>query len=201
MLAIIDYKVGNIQSIVNAFNHITDKIILTNDEKIIKDADHIVLPGVGAFGKSMDNLEKSNLIPLILDQIKIGKPLLGICLGMQMLLSESEEMGFYKGLNAVPGKVIRFQDGKDKIPQIGWNNIEFKKPALFKGIKEGSMFYFVHSYYTIPNDFENVAGITEYNGIKYCSAIEKDNVFATQFHPEKSGEAGLKILQNFLNIK
>ena len=201
MLAIIDYGVGNIQSVINAFEHITDEIVVTGDEKIIKDASHIVLPGVGAFGKCMENLENSGLIPLIFREIEKGKPIMGICLGMQLLLTQSEEMGFFKGLDIIKGNVVKFKDGVDKIPQIGWNNIHIKKPTLFENVPDKSMFYFVHSYYVKPENDKVVACETEYNGIKYCSAIEYENIFATQFHPEKSGDIGLNVLRNFLKVK
>ena len=200
MLAIIDYGVGNLQSVLNAFKVLTDNVIITSDKKIIEEAHQIVLPGVGAFGKGMENLKNKDFIPIINAQIQKGKPFLGICLGMQLLLSESEEMGHFKGLDLIKGEVLRFKDSGEKIPQIGWNNVYAKKQTLFWDVPEGSMFYFVHSYYANPIK-EAIGSTTFYNGIEYCSAIEYNNIFATQFHPEKSGKVGLKVLSNFLNIK
>ncbi|MBQ7257279.1 MAG: imidazole glycerol phosphate synthase subunit HisH [Abditibacteriota bacterium] len=200
MIAIINYGVGNLQSVLNAFKILTEDVIITSDKKIIENADRIVLPGVGAFGKGMNNLKKGDFIPLIYNQIEKGKPFLGICLGMQLCLSESEEMGHFKGLDLIKGNVVRFKEGGNKIPQIGWNNVYFNKDTLFKGVPENSMFYFVHSYYVQPSP-NAIAGTTFYNGINYCSAIEYNNIFATQFHPEKSGPVGLKVLENFINVK
>ncbi len=200
MLAIIDYGVGNLQSVLNAFKILSEDVLITSDKRVIEDADHIVLPGVGAFGKGMENLEKYGFIPLIYDQIKKGKPFMGICLGMQLLLTESEEMGHFKGLDIIKGEVLRFREVGEKIPQIGWNNVHFKKDTLFKGVKDGSMFYFVHSYYVKPLP-EAIGSTTFYAGIEYCSAIEYNNIFATQFHPEKSGPVGLKVIENFLKVK
>ena len=200
MTAIIDYGVGNLQSVLNAFKILTQDAIITSDIKTIENADHIVLPGVGAFGKGMNNLKERDFIPVIYNEIETGKPFLGICLGMQLLLSESEEMGHFKGLDLIKGEVVRFKERGEKIPQIGWNNVYFNKETLFKGVPENSMFYFVHSYYVKPIE-DAVAGTTFYNKITYCSAIEYNNIFATQFHPEKSGPVGLKVLQNFLNVK
>lgn len=200
MVAIVDYGVGNLQSVYNGFKHINDNVIVTNDKSKITDATHIVLPGVGAFKAGMDNLEKKGFIDLIYSEIKKGKPFLGICLGMQLLMSKSFEMGEYKGLNLIEGSVVRFQECGYKIPQIGWNNIKIKQDSLFENVKDESMFYFVHSYYVKPFDNNVIACETEYNNINYCSAIEKDNIFACQFHPEKSGVVGLEVLKNFCEL-
>lgn len=200
MIGIIDYGVGNLQSVYNGFKHVTDDIVVTSNKNIIEEASHIILPGVGAFGKAMENLEKGGFIDLIYKEINKGKPFMGICLGMQLLLSESEEMGNYKGLNLIPGKVLKFKECGYKIPQIGWNNIHIKQNTLYKNVPDKSMFYFVHSYYVKPNDNNVIGTETEYNNITYCSSIEKDNIFATQFHPEKSGKYGIEILKNFVSL-
>lgn len=197
MLGIIDYGAGNLQSVYNAFRHLTDNIVITDQKHILSDCDRIILPGVGAFGKAMENLCAKGFDDFIKNEIGKGKPFMGICLGMQLLLSQSTEKGSFGGLDIIKGKVLKFNENHGKIPQIGWNRVE-SKTDFFAGIPQNSWFYFVHSYYTQPTDRNVIAGETEYCGIKYCCAIEKDNIFATQFHPEKSGNTGLKLLENFL---
>jgi glutamine amidotransferase len=155
-----------------------------------------VLPGVGAFRDCMKNLDQMKLIEPILKSVRNGKPYLGICLGLQMLFTESEEFGVYKGLDVLKGKVVRFQVDL-KVPHMGWNTVRLlKKPPIFDGIKDESYFYFVHSYYVAPDDEGIIAGTTDY-GMTFTSMVWKDNIIATQFHPEKSQETGLKILKNF----
>jgi glutamine amidotransferase len=176
---------------------------VTSSPQAIRDAGALVLPGVGAFRDCIHSLEKLNLIDSIVQSVKSGKPFLGICLGLQVLFTESEEFGTTPGLNLIPGKVVRFaQDdapGADrlKIPHMGWNTITLRrKVPIFNGIEDGSFFYFVHSYYVVPEDTSVIATTTGY-GIEFTSSIQKDNIFACQFHPEKSQEVGLQLLKNF----
>lgn len=162
-------------------------------------ADKVVLPGVGAFGDCMDNLKKYGLIDAVVDFVKSGKPFLGICLGLQLLFTYSEEFGPVEGLNLVKGKVVRFPKGL-KVPHMGWNQVEMvRENPLLKGIKDGDFFYFVHSYYVVPENEEVVSTFTDYS-IKFVSMINKDNIFACQFHPEKSQKVGLKVLDNFAKL-
>lgn len=161
-------------------------------------AEKIVLPGVGAFGKGMDALRRTGFADAIAEHADKGRDLLGICLGMQLLLTQSEEMGLHRGLNLLAGHVRKFDSAKDKVPQIGWNSLEriSRHAALFKGVDEGEYFYFVHSYYCDVAE-GCVAAEAVYAGATFAAGIEKNNIFAVQFHPEKSGESGLKILKNF----
>lgn len=208
MIAIIDYGMGNLRSVAKALELLGYETEVTRDAKRIISADRVILPGVGAFGAAMENLEKFELIDVIKGVVSSGKPFMGICLGMQLLLDESEEQGDYKGLGIIPGKVVKFFQKSDinpqtaalKIPHMGWNSIQIKKsaPAL-RDISDNSMVYFVHSYYVVPDS--DVVAITTEHGIPFCAAIWKDNVFATQFHPEKSGNVGLKMLKNFAEAK
>jgi glutamine amidotransferase len=206
MIAIIDYGMGNLRSVQKGFEKVGSKAIITTDPQVVLQADRIVLPGVGAFRDCMHNLEQGGFIEPILKVIAEGRPFLGICVGMQLLLSDSEEFGFYRGLNVIPGHVLRFPKkmlaaGEQlKVPQMGWNQITFmRRPPLFEGVDHGSNFYFVHSYYVKPDDSSVISTTTDY-GIEFCSSIWKDNVVATQFHPEKSQAVGLKILKNFAQM-
>ncbi len=198
MITIIDYEMGNLRSVEKSFEHLGFEASISRDPKKILEADKIVLPGVGAFKDCMENLNRFDLVEPIIQSIKSGKPFLGICLGMQLLFTESEEFGNHQGLNIIPGKVVRFPEKKDlKIPQIGWNQIRKKKEiSLLKEIPDESYVYFVHSYYVIPEDSNVIATTTDY-GIEFTSSIYKENIFATQFHPEKSQTVGLKILEAF----
>lgn len=204
MIAIVDYGMGNIRSVEKGFLKVGADVRITADPKVIADAKGIVLPGVGAFKDCMANLDKMSLIDVILGEIKKGKPFLGICLGLQLLFTESEEFGACRGLDLFPGKVTRFNFnslGADKeqlkIPHMGWNTARIgRRPPIFAEIPDNSYFYFVHSFYVVPDDKGIIATTTDY-GIDFCSMIWKDNVFATQFHPEKSQETGLKILKGF----
>ena len=207
MIAIIDYGMGNLRSVQKGFEKIGSEAIVTDDPKVVLRADRVVLPGVGAFRDCMHNLEQGGFVEPILKVIGEGRPFLGICVGMQLLFSDSVEFGLYSGLNVIPGHVLRFPDGmavageKLKVPQMGWNQLRFKRrPAAFEGIDDGSNVYFVHSYYVKPDDSGVIATTTDY-GIKFCSSVWKDNVFATQFHPEKSQAIGLRILKNFAELK
>jgi glutamine amidotransferase len=196
MIAIIDYGMGNLRSVEKGFLKVGVDAKVVTDPRSVNDAEAIVLPGVGAFRDCMKNLDQMKLIEPILKSVRNGKPYLGICLGLQMLFTESEEFGVYKGLDVLKGKVVRFQVDL-KVPHMGWNTVKLlKKPPIFDDIKDESYFYFVHSYYVAPDDQGIIAGTTDY-GITFTSMVRKDNIIATQFHPEKSRETGLKILKNF----
>jgi len=196
MIALIDYGMGNLGSVHKALLRVGCRAEITDDPDQISRAEAVVLPGVGAFDDCVKNLVDRGLDVAVKDSVNDGKPFLGICLGLQMLFDSSEEGGKYPGLGIVPGKVVRFTHDL-KIPQIGWNQISIRKPAPhFAGVADGSWVYFVHSYYVVPEDDSVVATVTNY-GYDFVSAIWRDNVFATQFHPEKSQAVGLKILENF----
>jgi glutamine amidotransferase len=201
MITIIDYGSGNLKSISNGFSRIGAKVQISQDKKELKEADALILPGVGAFGTAMDNLRDYE--GLIHEHIDDSKPFLGICLGLQVLFTSSQESPGVKGLDVFPGEVVRFppvirQKGL-KIPHMGWNNLQIKqKCPILEGVSEDFM-YFVHSFYVKPRDESIVAASVDY-GLEVPSVVFKDNVFATQFHPEKSGEIGLLILQNFLRL-
>lgn len=199
MIAIIDYGAGNLASVKKAFDHIGAKSVITSDRETVLNADGVVLPGVGAIGFAMDKLKSVGMDEVVKTVAEKGTPLLGICLGMQMFLDESEESfgndENVKGLGLVRGTVRKFPSSIGlKIPQIGWNDLQDVTGSI---LSEGDYVYFVHSYYCDLENASDVAAYTTY-GIKYCSAIEKDNIFACQFHPEKSGEAGLNILRKFV---
>jgi glutamine amidotransferase len=205
MIAIIDYGMGNIRSVEKGLLKVGADVRITSDPRVISDASGIVLPGVGAFRDCMRNLEKFDLIDVIKGEIGKGKPFLGICLGLQLLFTESEEFGVCKGLDVFPGRVVRFNfdplpqppSERLKIPHMGWNTARIvRRPPVFGGIPDDSYFYFVHSYYVAPEDEGIVATTTTY-GLDFVSMIWKDNVFATQFHPEKSQKMGLEILRGF----
>ena len=206
MIAVVDYGMGNLRSVQKALERVGYTALVTNDPRQILSACSIVLPGVGAFKDCIHNLKRLNLVEPILKSIKTGKPFLGICLGLQILFTISEEFGETSGLNLIKGKVIRFSS-KDtsnitrlKIPHMGWNSITIKKELpLFSGIEDGSFFYFVHSYYVVPDDEGVIATTTDY-GIEFTSGIQQDNIFACQFHPEKSQQIGLRLLKNFAKI-
>ena len=207
MIAIIDYGMGNLRSVQKGFEKIGSEALITDDPKVILQAESVVLPGVGAFRDCMHNLEQGGFVEPILKVIAEGRPFLGICVGMQLLFSDSVEFGLYSGLNVIPGHVLRFPDQmtvageKLKVPQMGWNQLSFKRrPPTFEGVEDGSNVYFVHSYYVKPDDSSVIATTTDY-GIEFCSSVWKDNVVATQFHPEKSQTIGLQILKNFAELK
>ncbi len=198
MIAIIDYGMGNLRSVSKAFESVGHQAVVTRDPRAIANASHVVLPGVGAFGDCMANLERYELIPPIQSAIQSGKPFLGICLGLQLLFTESEEFGIHKGLGLIPGRVKKFSlDPSLKVPHMGWNEIQVVQPAPpLAGIAPGSYCYFVHSYYVEPADPTVIATMTEY-GKPFASAVWKDNVVACQFHPEKSQTVGLQVIKNF----
>jgi glutamine amidotransferase len=199
MIGIIDYGMGNLGSVSNAcrFLELDAKVITRKEE--MDSCRAVVLPGVGAFGDCMEHLVEHDFVAAIESWVKAGKPLMGICLGLQVLFESSEESPGVDGLGVFPGTVKRFDLPKElKVPQIGWNRINEVQPdcPMFEGIEDGSFFYLVHSYYVCPEDSSLVAGRTEY-GIDYCSCVWRNNVFATQFHPEKSQAVGLRMLKNF----
>ena len=198
MIAIIDYGMGNLRSVSKAFEAVGHQAMITRDASVIRNASHVVLPGVGAFGDCMANLKQYQLVEPIKGAIQSGKPFLGICLGFQLLFTESEEFGRHEGLDIFPGKVRAFtKDQELKVPHMGWNQIAIQKPCpLFEGIEDGSNWYFVHSFFVDPADQQITATTTSY-GISFTSSIWKDNVVACQFHPEKSQAVGLQLIQNF----
>jgi glutamine amidotransferase len=202
-VAIIDYGMGNLRSVQKAFEAVGHEAVVTRDRRVIDDASRLVLPGVGAFGDCMANLKRYELVDPILRSIARGKPFLGICLGLQLLFTESYEFGRHNGLDLVSGTVKRFpfEPSTDavrlKVPHMGWNAVTIRRPAPpLSGIESGAHFYFVHSYYVEPTDLGVTATSTEY-GIPFVSSVWRDNVFACQFHPEKSQSAGLQIIRNF----
>lgn len=200
MIAIVDYGMGNLRSVHKAFESQGLDSVVTNDQKTILNASGLVLPGVGAFGDCIKNLREYNLIETIKDFIDSGRPYLGICLGYQILFEKSEESPDFKGLCILEGKVVRFKfDRKQnlKVPHMGWNQINIKKQSsMLDGIQNKSWFYFVHSYYPVPKD-PSIIAITSNYGIEFAAAIEYKNIFASQFHPEKSSDHGLRIIKNF----
>ena len=196
VIAIIDYGMGNLRSVEKGFFKVGVDARVVTEPRAVDDARAVVLPGVGAFRDCMKNLAGMSLTEPIVRSIEKGKPYLGICLGLQVLFSESEEFGTYKGLDIIKGKVRKFRTDL-KVPHMGWNNVKLlRRPPLFEGIKDESFFYFVHSFYVDPEDTGVIAATTDY-GITFTSMVWKDNIFATQFHPEKSQETGLMILKNF----
>ncbi|MEK6683417.1 MAG: imidazole glycerol phosphate synthase subunit HisH [Nitrospirota bacterium] len=201
MIAIIDYGMGNLRSVSKAFERLGYTVNVTREPRVIADASHVVLPGVGAFPDCMRNLEQMGLIDPIRRALSSGKPFLGICLGLQLLFTESEEFGLHKGLGWIQGRVVRFKTHDLKVPHMGWNTLTIKKPApVFDGIPADAMVYFVHSYYGAPEDPSLIATTTEY-GVSFASSIAAGNVFACQFHPEKSQAVGLMLLRNFAQCR
>ena len=201
MIAILDYDAGNIKSVEKAFGILGEETILTRDFSVIEKADRLVLPGVGSFADAMEHLKKYELDKAIKDYVQSGKPFIGICLGLQLLFESSEESPGVEGLHLLDGVVKRIPDAPGlKVPHIGWNSLDFPNDGrLFKGIDEGSFVYFVHSYYLEAKDSSIVKATTDY-GCHIHASVEKDNIFACQFHPEKSSTVGLKILENFAEI-
>jgi glutamine amidotransferase len=196
MIAIVDYGMGNLKSVEKGFKKVGVEAVVTSESRAVENADAIVLPGVGAFKDCIRNLSDLSLTEAVVTSIKKGKPFLGICLGLQVLFSESEEFGTCKGLDIFRGKVVRFKEGL-KVPHMGWNTVNIvNRPPILSDIEENSYFYFVHSFYVVPEDRGIIATTTDY-GTTFTSMVWKDNVFATQFHPEKSQGLGLKILKGF----
>jgi glutamine amidotransferase len=204
MIAIIDYGMGNLRSVQKGFERMGREAVVTREPHTILDASKVVLPGVGAFPDCMRNLEEFGLIDAVQKSIASGKPFLGICLGLQLLFTESEEFGISKGLDIIKGRVIRFKGAefKDlKIPHMGWNSASIKRrPPAMADVPDNNYFYFVHSFHVVPEDKGVIATTTNY-GIDFISSIWKDNIFAVQFHPEKSQALGLSILKRFGEMK
>ena len=196
MIAIIDYGMGNLHSVSKAIERLGYEAVLTSDPRAILEADGAILPGVGAFGDAMQNLRNTGLDEVTRYYAQSGKPLLGICLGMQLLFEESEEFGPAEGLGLLPGKVVRFR-GDFKIPHMGWNRLEFRQASpLFAGLREEHA-YFVHSFHALPGREEDLLAVTDYHG-PVTAIVGRGNLFGMQFHPEKSGEIGMALLRNFL---
>jgi glutamine amidotransferase len=198
-VAIIDYGVGNLRSVEKAFHAGGVDAVVTSDERALRDADKLVLPGVGAFRACMEALNARGFDRLVRERVAEGTPLLGVCVGMQMLFEESEEFGVTRGLGFMRGRVRRFPEGL-RVPQVGWNQVEWRKAdALAEGIEDESFFYFVHSYFCDAVEESDVLGVTEY-GARYASVVARANVRGVQFHPEKSQTAGLRLLKNFAEV-
>ena len=198
MIAIIDYQMGNLRSVQKGFERVGYQATITADPRDIEQADKVVLPGVGAFRDAAAELKHRGMWEPIRTTISENKPFLGICLGLQLLFDASYEDGEHQGLGVLPGKVIRFDiPGEYKVPHMGWNEIQFvRRPPILEGIDEGTHFYFVHSYHVVPDDRSVVAIESDYHR-PFCAMIWRDNLFATQFHPEKSQAQGLQLLRNF----
>jgi len=202
-ISIIDYGVGNLYSIRKACLEFTDNVIITESPTVIESADAVILPGVGAFKFGMEGLEKRGLLGVVKKFASREKPVLGICLGAQLLLEKGYEFGEFEGLGLIPGKVVIFPEFKNvKIPQIGWNKINFLKTGkgLFGSLEPDPYVYFVHSYILKPKDSNHILSKSTYGGYTFCSTVKKGNIYGTQFHPEKSGEVGLKIIENFIKL-
>ncbi len=206
MIAVVDYGMGNLRSVAKALEKVGADAVVTSDAAVIADSAGMVLPGVGAFADCMTNLDRAHLIGPILDFIKTGRPFFGICLGLQLLFAESFEFGRHEGLGVIKGSVVRFTgapfEGADrlKIPHMGWNRVSWKTTAApFDAVGDEDYFYFVHSFYVVPEDNGAAAGTTDYGG-PFVSALSHNNVFATQFHPEKSQAKGLAILKSFAGL-
>lgn len=202
MISIIDYDAGNIKSVEKALTFLGEKAVITRDKDVILASDRVILPGVGAFGDAMAKLKEYHLIPVIHDLVEKEIPLLGICLGMQLLFESSEESKGVAGLGILPGEILRIPEGEGrKVPHMGWNDLTVREDSrLFQGLPKNPYVYFVHSYYLRAKNQAVVAATTEY-GVKIHAAVEKGNLFACQFHPEKSSEVGLQILRNFINLE
>jgi len=205
MIAIIDYGMANLRSVEKALARVGGSPVITGDPDVVARAERVVLPGVGAFCACMNNLNARGLNEAVVRAIGDGKPFLGICVGLQMLFDSSSEMGLTPGLGLLPGRVVKFfeekaLDGTDglKVPHIGWNSLRVSRGSqLLCGLEDGARVYFVHSFYPVPDDPSVISAVTDY-GIDFCSAVERGNIAAMQFHPEKSGTVGLQILRNFL---
>ncbi|MBI2062842.1 MAG: imidazole glycerol phosphate synthase subunit HisH [Candidatus Yanofskybacteria bacterium] len=204
-ISIIDYGLGNLYSITKACRKFSDSVVVTEDPEVIRSSSALILPGVGSFGAGIDGLKRRGLVKIIKEFADSGRPILGICLGAQLMMSWGYEFGEFAGLSIVSGKVIKF--GKllpgTKVPHIGWNKITVKskkKEPIFSSLGEKSYFYFVHSYVMQPEDSKNIFATTNYGGNSFCSIIKQGNIYGCQFHPEKSGEVGLKVIKNFIRL-
>lgn len=219
MLCIIDYGIGNLRSIEKALEAVGANVVRSDNPKDIESADRVVLPGVGAFGACANEINRRGLVEPIQSAIDVGKPFLGVCIGMQLLFDVSEEMGLHRGLGVLPGRIVRFQptyaaapamiagDAEAapdpailKIPHMGWNTVQpTREDPLLAGLPSPAYFYFVHSYHVVPNDMSDVLGVTEY-GFRFPAIVQRNNVYGVQFHPEKSHDNGLAILKNFARL-
>ncbi len=201
MIAIIDYQMGNLRSVQKGFEKVGHEAVITSDHAVLERADKVVLPGVGAFGDAIAELKRRELVEPVRQAVNSGKPFLGICLGLQLLFDVSYEGGVHEGLGIMPGEVVRFDlQAEFKVPHIGWNQLNFRQPSpLIAGLDDGVYCYFVHSYHVVPKDREVIAAETDYGG-PFCSMIRRENLFATQFHPEKSQRDGLHMLANFAQL-
>ncbi len=201
MIAIIDYGMGNLRSVQKGFERMGHEAIVTAEAEKVDRASKVVLPGVGAFEDAMAELQRRNLVEPVLGAINSGRPFLGICLGLQLLFETSHENGTHRGLGVLRGECLRFELPPEySVPHMGWNQLLIRRrPPILEGIEEGTQFYFVHSYYVVPTEGEVIATETDYH-TPFCSMIWRDNIFATQFHPEKSQANGLKILDNFAKL-
>jgi len=199
MIVIVDYGVGNLRSVQKALERVGAMAVVSDSAAVLDAAQGVILPGVGAFGDGMDNLVARRLVEPVLHQVERGKPLLGICLGMQLLFEESEEMGRHQGLGLLPGRVVRFPDGDLKVPHIGWNQLSGTRGDLLAGIEDGAYAYFVHSFYALPANGSDVLATTEY-GLEFASVVGRGKIWGAQFHPEKSQEVGLRLLENFSRL-
>lgn len=211
-VVIVDYGLGNLFSVQRALNKIgVSDSVISSEKAAIENADRLILPGVGAFGDGMDNLRKRDLVSSIRSYAESGRPLLGVCLGMQLIMSESEEFGVHEGLNLVPGRVVRLQaheEERAKIPQIGWNSLHAPdeksshrgpwNKTVLSGVEEGAFMYFLHSYMVVPHDSKACLATTQYGGNRFCSVLRQGNMTGVQFHPERSGPVGLRIYRNFV---
>ena len=202
MIAIVDYQMGNLRSVQKAFERVGHQAVITDDPHQIEQAERIVLPGVGAFADAMRELNRRELVEPIRAAIEADKPFLGICLGLQLLFDVSYEDGEHAGLGIVPGKVVRFDLPRQwKVPHMGWNRLDFtRRPEIFRQLEEGAHFYFVHSYYVVPDESSWVAATADYCQ-PFCAMIWRKNLVATQFHPEKSQRDGLRVLRNFAELE
>ena len=197
---IIDYGMGNLRSVEKAVCAVGGSAVLSGDAECVRHADRLILPGVGAFGDAMENIRRAGLDPAISEAVGAGKPLLGLCLGLQLLFSESEEFGCHRGLDFIAGKVRKFADPGLRVPHVGWNQIEIVRPGpILEKTPDGSYFYFVHSFFVEPDDPADVMCWTDY-GHRFCSVAGRGNVWGAQFHPEKSQDAGKQLLRNFLAL-
>ncbi|CAM3581994.1 MULTISPECIES: imidazole glycerol phosphate synthase subunit HisH [Paenibacillus] len=199
-IAIVDYGMGNLHSVSKAVERLGFEPLVTGDREELLSADGVILPGVGAFGDAMEQLRQTRLDAVMKEAAAVGKPLLGICLGMQLLFSRSEEHGNHEGLDMLPGSVVRFAGGDYKVPHMGWNALQFQKPEhpLLAGLEEGHV-YFVHSYHVLPEAQEDLLAVTDY-GQPVTAIVGRGSVYGMQFHPEKSGELGMSLLRNFLAL-
>lgn len=200
MIAVVDYGMGNLRSVEKAVQRVGGKATVTSEAATLRDAQGVILPGVGAYGDAMGNLRRLGLVDPLLKHISSGRPFLGICLGLHLLFEEGHEMGRHEGLGVLKGYVTRFPDGDLKVPHIGWNQLHIRRQSpLLAGVADGSYAYFVHSYYVVPEDDAVVVATTDY-GFHYATAVERASLLGVQFHPEKSQDVGLRILRNFVAI-